>query len=56
MRTIVLGVCGTCLFLSNLPYTVAAPTGTDEPALPNVEALGAREPDRWQGRHHDAAR
>ena len=52
MRTTVLGVCVACLLLSTLPSTVAAPSNTDEPTLPNIEALGAREPDRWQGRHH----
>ena len=52
MRTTALGVCVTCLLLSALSHTVAAPASTDDPSLPNIEALGNREPDRWQGRHH----
>jgi hypothetical protein len=31
---------------------VAAPTESDEAGMPNIEALGDREPDRWKGRHH----
>jgi hypothetical protein len=52
MRVTVLGVCVACLLLSVLPAPVAAPTSTNDPTLPNIEALSAREPDRWQGRHH----
>jgi hypothetical protein len=51
MRTTILGVCTACLLLS--PFSaVAAPTNAEDAALLNIEALGEREPDRWQGRHH----
>ena len=52
MRTIVLGVCvvGACLTMPS--PVVAYPTASDEAGLPNIEALGDREPDRWKGRHH----
>src|SRR5207245_2926978 len=52
MRMIALGVCAACLLLTALPHTAAAPARADDPALQNIEALGDREPDRWQGRHH----
>ena len=52
MRTIMLGVCVAGAFLT-MPFpAVAAPTASDEAGLPNIEALGDREPDRWKGRHH----
>ena len=52
MRTIMLGVCVAGAFLT-MPFSaVAAPTASDEAGLPNIEALGDREPDRWKGRHH----
>ena len=52
MRTTALGVCAACLLLTALTDSAAAPATADDPALPNIEALGNREPDRWQGRHH----
>ena len=52
MRITALGVCTACLLLTALTTSAAAPASTDDPALPNIEALGNREPDRWQGRHH----
>ena len=52
MRTIMLGVCVAGVFLTMPLPTVAAPTASDEAGLPNIEALGDREPDRWKGRHH----
>ena len=52
MRTTALGVCAVCLLLNAVATSSAAPATPDDPALPNVEALGNREPDRWQGRHH----
>jgi len=52
MRTTALGVCTACLLLTTLTTSAAAPASADDPALPNIEALGNREPDRWQGRHH----
>jgi hypothetical protein len=30
----------------------AAPTDAEDAQSLNIEALGDREPDRWQGRHH----
>jgi hypothetical protein len=50
MRGTALGVCVACLLLT--APTSAAPASADDPALQNIEALGNREPDRWQGRHH----
>src|SRR5882757_8328599 len=52
MRTTALGVCVVCLLLNAVATSSAAPATPDDPALPNIEALGNREPDRWQGRHH----
>lgn len=51
MRTTILGVCAACVLLG--PSLAApAPTDADNAALLNMEALGDRQPDRWQGRHH----
>ena len=52
MRKTALGVCVACLLLTALTSSAAAPASADDPALQNIEALGNREPDRWQGRHH----
>ena len=52
MRMTALGVCVACLLLTALTSSTAAPASADDPALQNIEALGIREPDRWQGRHH----
>lgn len=52
MRTTALGACSACLLLTALATSAAAPASANDPALPNIEALGNREPDRWQGRHH----
>ena len=52
MRMTALGVCAVYLLLTALSTSVAAPASADDPALQNIEALGNREPDRWQGRHH----
>jgi hypothetical protein len=52
MRVTALGVCVACLLVSALTTSAAAPASADDPALQNIEALGNREPDRWQGRHH----
>jgi hypothetical protein len=52
MRTIMLGACVAGAFLTMQSPGVAAPTVSDEAGLPNIEALGDREPDRWKGRHH----
>jgi hypothetical protein len=52
MRTTILGVCTACVLLASSFPAAAAPTDADDAALPNIEALGDREPDRWQGRHH----
>jgi len=52
MRVTALGVCVACLLLTALTTAAGAPATADDPALPNIEALGNREPDRWQGRHH----
>ena len=51
MRTIMLVSVVGALFILPAPG-VAAPTGSDQAGMPNIEALGDREPDRWQGRHH----
>ena len=52
MRVTALGVCVACMLLTALTTSAAAPATADDPALPNIETLGNREPDRWQGRHH----
>ena len=52
MRTAILGACTACVLLASSFPAAAAPTDADDAALPNIEALGDREPDRWQGRHH----
>jgi hypothetical protein len=52
MRTTVLSICAACAILMPPNHAAAAPANADDPALQNVEALGNREPDRWQGRHH----
>ena len=52
MRATILGVCTACVLLTSPSYAAAAPTDADDPRLLNIEALGEREPDRWQGRHH----
>jgi hypothetical protein len=51
MRATILGACIACALLTTFA-AAAAPTDTDDAALVNIEALGNREPDRWQGRHH----
>src|SRR4051812_31477575 len=50
MRSAILSICAACALLT--APAVAAPTNSDDPGLLNIEALGDREPDRWQGRHH----
>jgi len=52
MRTTTFGLCVACVFLTLSGPAAAAPSTPDQPGLPNIEALGNREPDRWQGRHH----
>jgi hypothetical protein len=52
MRTIMLGVCVAGAFLTMPGIAVSSPAVSDEAGLPNIEALGSREPDRWNGRHH----
>jgi hypothetical protein len=52
MRTTMLGVCAVGAFLTMPCPVVASPAASDDAGLPNIEALGAREPDRWKGRHH----
>ena len=52
MRTAILGACTACVLLASSFPAAAAPTDADDAALQNIEALGDREPDRWQGRHH----
>ena len=52
MRATILAACASCVLLTAPPHTAAAPTSADDAALPNIEALSHREPDRWQGRHH----
>ena len=52
MRVSILGVCTVCMFLISPFLAAAAPTDADDARLPNIETLGDREPDRWQGRHH----
>jgi hypothetical protein len=52
MRVTTLSVCVACLLLTALTTCIAAPATAGGPTLPNVEALGNRQPDRWQGRHH----
>jgi hypothetical protein len=52
MRTILLVSVVGAFVIFPLPTVVAAPTENAEAGLPNIEALGDREPDRWQGRHH----
>jgi hypothetical protein len=47
MRATILGVCTVCVLLTP---SHAAPTDADNTR--SIEALGDREPDRWQGRHH----
>jgi len=49
---IALGGCVACVLLTALSYSAAAPASTDDPALQNIDELGNREPDRWQGRHN----
>jgi hypothetical protein len=44
-------ICATCVLLTAMPLGAAAPTNSDDAGL-NIDALGDREPDRWQGRHH----
>jgi hypothetical protein len=51
MRPTIFVVCATCVLLTAMPLGAAAPTNSDDAGL-NIEALGDREPDRWQGRHH----
>ena len=52
MRTTILGVCTACVLLASSFPAAAAPTDADDAALLNIEALGDRGPDRWQGRQH----
>jgi hypothetical protein len=49
MRTTALGVCVTCLLLSTLSHTTAAPASTDDPTLRNIEALTASRTDGKAG-------
>ena len=51
MRASILGICTACVLLTG-PHAAAAPADADDARLLNIEALGDREPDRWQGRHH----
>jgi hypothetical protein len=52
MRATVLGLGTACVLLASPAVTTAAPAGDDDPASMNIEALGDRAPDRWQGRQH----
>jgi hypothetical protein len=52
MRTTTLGIFGACAFLTSTFHAAAASINGDEPGRLNIEALGDREPDRWQGRHN----
>jgi hypothetical protein len=48
----ILGVCTACVLLTSPAHAAPAPTDADDAGLLNIEALGDREPDRWQGRNH----
>jgi hypothetical protein len=60
MRTTTSSVYTACVFLAALsaaviarmPSTEAAPVSAGDPAILNIDTLGDREPDRWQGRHN----
>jgi len=52
MRTTIVGIFAACAFLSSPFHAAAGPINGDEPGRLNIEALGDREPHRWQGRHH----
>ena len=53
MRASVLGVCAACMLLTTPSYAAGiAPTNADEAALMQIDGLGDRSADRWQGRHH----
>jgi hypothetical protein len=52
MRITTLGVCAACVLLISPTHAAPAPTDADDAGLLNIETLGDREPDRWQGRHH----
>jgi hypothetical protein len=52
MRASILGVCTACVLLTSPFHAAAAPADADDARSLNIEALGDREPDRWQGRHH----
>ena len=52
MRASILGICTACVLLTGPSHAAAAPADADDARLLNIEALGDREPDRWQGRHH----
>ena len=40
------------MLLTSPFHAAAAPADADDARSLNIEALGDREPDRWQGRHH----
>jgi hypothetical protein len=52
MRATILGVCAVCVLLSIPSYAAAAAADANDAAGPDVEALGDRAPDRWNGRRH----
>jgi hypothetical protein len=52
MRTKMLGIWAACVLLTSPCLTVAAPINADDTGRLNIQALGERDPDRWQGRHH----
>jgi len=52
MRATFPAICAVCAFLIVPSAASAAPTSAEEVGMPNIEALGNQEPDRWQGRHH----
>ena len=53
MRATILGVCAACVLLITPSYAaVIAPTNADEASLMQIEGLGDRSADIWQGRHH----
>jgi hypothetical protein len=52
MRATILGIGTACVLLASPSSPVAAPANADDSALLDIEALGDRAPDRWQGRQH----
>jgi hypothetical protein len=52
MRMTMFGLGALCLLVSGTGHTAPAPNTADEAIQLQMEAVGDRWPERWQGRQH----